>query len=122
MVHQSFGFDTAVSQARTAIYAANIEANGARNGIGLVKLMGRHSGFIAAFATLARQRRQLLPRPRSPLRPARAFLRALRERIAHRGHAVIVVAEGAGQDVLKSTGTRDASGNLRLADIGIVPS
>jgi 6-phosphofructokinase 1 len=117
MVHQSFGFDTAVSEARTAIYAANAEANGARNGVGLVKLMGRHSGFIAAYATLAHNDVNfcLVPEVRFDLR---VFLRALRERIAHRGHAVIVVAEGAGQDIVKATGTRDASGNVRLADIG----
>jgi 6-phosphofructokinase 1 len=117
MVQQSFGFDTAVSETRHAIYAGNVEANGARNGIALVKLMGRHSGFIAAYATLAHNDVNFCLVPEVPFR-LETFLAALRERIAQRGHAVIVVAEGAGQDIVKATGGRDASGNVRLADIG----
>lgn len=116
-VEKSFGFETAVSEAATAIYSAHAEAEGARNGIGLVKLMGRESGFIAAHAALAISDVNfcLVPEVRFSLD---AFLEALRLRLEKRGHAVIVVGEGAGQDLLKATGKQDASGNIRLGDIG----
>jgi 6-phosphofructokinase 1 len=117
-VEMSFGFETAVSEAATAIYSAHAEAEGARNGIGLVKLMGRESGFIAAFAALAISDVNfcLVPEVRFCLD---SFLQALRLRLQKRGHAVIVVGEGSGQDLLEATGERDASGNVRLGDIGI---
>ncbi len=117
-VEQSFGFETAVAESRDAIYGAHVEAIGARNGIGLVKLMGRESGFIAANATLATTQVNfcLVPEVRFSLE---AFLKALRERLARRRHAVVVAAEGAGQDLMKGTNQRDLSGNIRLGDIGI---
>ena len=115
---KSFGFETAVAEARTSIYAAHVEAEGARNGIGLVKLMGRESGFIAAHATLANSDVNFCLVPEVPF-TMEAFLSALAERLERRRHAVIVVAEGAGQDLLGKTGERDASGNARLTDIGI---
>lgn len=115
---KSFGFETAVAEARTSIYAAHVEAEGARNGIGLVKLMGRESGFIAAHATLANSDVNFCLVPEVPF-TMEAFLSALGERLERRRHAVIVVAEGAGQDLLGKTGERDASGNARLTDIGI---
>jgi 6-phosphofructokinase 1 len=117
-VEQSFGFETAVTESRAAIYAANVEAEGARNGVGLVKLMGRHSGFIAAFATLAHSDVNYCLIPEVPF-SLQGFLIVLRERLAKRGHAVIVVGEGAGQDLIAHTETTDASGNVRLADIGV---
>ena len=116
-VEKSFGFETAVSEAATAIYSAHAEAEGARNGIGLVKLMGRESGFIAAHAALAISDVNFCLVPEVPF-SLEAFLEALRLRLEKRGHAVIVVGEGAGQDLLKATGERDASGNVRLGDIG----
>ena len=117
LVDRSFGFETAVSEAATAIYSAHAEAEGARNGIGLVKLMGRESGFIAAHAALAISDVNfcLVPEVGFSLE---GFLEALRVRLEKRGHAVIVVGEGAGQDLLQATGERDASGNVRLGDIG----
>jgi 6-phosphofructokinase 1 len=117
-VEQSFGFDTAVTETRTAIYSAKSEADGARNGIGLVKLMGRQSGFIAAYATLANSVVNfcLIPEVRFTLE---GFLEALGTRLEKRGHAVIVAGEGAGQDLMAATDARDASGNIRLGDIGI---
>ena len=117
-VQQSFGFVTAVSEATKAIYSAHAEASGARNGIGLVKLMGRHAGFIAAYATLANSDVNfcLVPEVNFTLE---ALLKALQERLANRGHAVVVAAEGAGQDLMGTTEERDASGNIRLVDIGI---
>lgn len=117
-MERSFGFITAVSEATTAIYAAHSEAGGARNGIGLVKLMGRHSGFIAAFSTLANSDVNfcLVPEVRFGLEP---FLESLGERLEARHHAVVVVAEGAGQDLMADTLERDASGNIRLGDIGV---
>ncbi len=117
-VQMSFGFDTAVSEARRVTYAAHSEAEGARNGIGLVKLMGRESGFIAAYAALADTQVNFCLVPEVPF-GLETLLRALKERLERRGHAVIVVAEGAGQDLMKGTGEKDASGNIRLSDIGL---
>jgi 6-phosphofructokinase 1 len=115
----SFGFATAVEEARRAIVAAHCEAVGALNGIGLVKLMGRHSGFIAAHASLANSDVNFCLVPEVPFALQR-FLQALEERLEARRHAVIVVAEGVGQDLLQdpTRQERDASGNLRLKDIG----
>jgi len=117
-VQSSFGFDTAVSESRTAIESANTEALGARNGIGLVKLMGRESGFIAAWATLANNDVNFCLVPEAPF-SLEGFLKALKKRLKRRGHAVIVVGEGAGQNLFQDTGERDASGNIRFSDIGL---
>jgi len=116
-VQKTFGFETAVAEAHRAIYAAHTEATGARNGIGLVKLMGRDSGFIAAYASLIDSQVNFCLVPEVPFALA-GFLRALEERLAQRGHAVVVAAEGAGQELLAATAARDASGNLKLGDIG----
>ena len=117
-VERSFGFETAVSEAVKAIDAAHTEAKGARNGIGLVKLMGRESGFIAVYASLARSDVNFCLIPESPF-ALEKLLEALRDRLQRRGHAVIVVAEGAGQDLIQASGERDASGNIRFGDIGV---
>ncbi len=122
LVSRSFGFDTAVDVATRAIMSAHNEAEGYPNGIGLLKLMGRHSGFIAATATLAQQDVNfvLIPEVDFDLNGPNGFLAALDERLKSRGHAVIVVAEGAGQKFFDNTKTeRDASGNIKLNDIGI---
>jgi len=116
-IQTSFGFETAVSEARRATEAAHVEATGARNGIGLVRLMGRDSGFIAGYAALADTDVNFCLIPESPFRLGK-LLEALKERIERRGHAVIVVAEGAGQDLLQSPSERDPSGNPRYGDIG----
>jgi 6-phosphofructokinase 1 len=117
-VQKTFGFETAVTEARRATYAANTEAEAADNGIGLVKLMGRDSGFIAAYSVLVDSHVNfcLVPEVRFTLE---RFLPALAERLERRGHAVIVVAEGAGQDLMAATAERDASGNVRYGDIGV---
>jgi 6-phosphofructokinase 1 len=117
-VAKSFGFETAVSESRTAIYGAHTEALGVRNGVGLVKLMGRYSGFIAAYASLANNDVNFCLVPEVPF-SLEVFLEALRKRLAARGHAVIVVGEGAGQDLMELTCERDASGNIILEDIGV---
>ena len=117
-IQQSFGFETAGSEARRAIYAAHSEAQGARNGIGLVKLMGRDSGFIAAYAVLANSQVNFCLVPEVPF-TLEGLLKALEERLARQGYAVIVAAEGAGQDLLAQTAERDASGNIRYGDIGL---
>jgi 6-phosphofructokinase 1 len=122
LVSRSFGFDTAVDVATRAIMSAHNEAEGYPNGIGLLKLMGRHSGFIAATATLAQQDVNfvLIPEVDFDLNGSNGFLAALDERLKSRGHAVIVAAEGAGQKFFDNTKTeRDASGNIKLNDIGI---
>jgi 6-phosphofructokinase 1 len=117
-VQSSFGFDTAVSESRTAIDSAHAEALGARNGVGLVKLMGRESGFIAAYATMANSDVNFCLIPEAPF-TLEGFLKALKDRIKGRGHAVIVVGEGAGQDLMQGTGAKDASGNVKFNDIGL---
>ncbi|NMI01766.1 ATP-dependent 6-phosphofructokinase [Pseudonocardia acidicola] len=119
-IDQSFGFQTAFSVASDAIRAAQVEAKSTANGIGLVKLMGRHSGFIACYAALARSGADVVLIPEVPftLDGDGGLLAHLRRRVAERGHAVVVVAEGAGQELLESQGDADASGNAKLADIG----
>lgn len=122
-IPRSFGFTTAVEEARSAIEAAHTEARGAWNGIGLVKLMGRQSGFIAAHATLANNDVNFCLIPEIPfvLEGKGGFLEALETRLDLKHHAVIVVAEGVGQDLLQDPAhmERDPSGNLRLKDIGV---
>ena len=120
-VSQTFGFSTAVEAAKEIIDSAHMEARSVQNGISLVKVMGRHAGFIAAGATIASQdvNFTLIPEVSFALEGEGGFLAALRQRILKRSHAVIVVAEGAGQDLLAQSGQgRDASGNVRLGDIG----
>jgi len=116
-VQRSFGFETAVSEAGKSIVSAHAEALGARNGVGLVKLMGRASGFIAAFAALAYNDVNYCLIPEVPF-TLEGFFKSLEERLARKGHAVVVVGEGAGQDLMDKTLQRDASGNVRFGDIG----
>ena len=98
-VQKTFGFETAVSEARRATYAANAEAEAGQNGIGLVKVMGRDSGFIAAYSVLVDGHVNFCLVPEVPFTLER-LLAELSRRIERRGHAVIVVAEGAGQDLM----------------------
>lgn len=121
-VWRSFGYGTALEKAREAINCAHTEARDAPNGIGLVKLMGRHAGFIAAGAALASQEANfvLIPEIEFPLDGPGGFLEALHKRIEARQHAVVVVAEGAGQHLFAGArDERDASGNPRPHDIGV---
>lgn len=116
-VQKTFGFETAVAEANRAIYAAHTEATGARNGIGLVKLMGRDSGFIAANSALIDSQVNFCLVPEVPF-TLPGFLRSLEERLSRRRHAVVVIAEGAGQELLAVIAEHDASGNAKLGDIG----
>lgn len=122
LIDRSFGFDTAVGVAVNVIRSAHNEAVSAPNGIGLVKVMGRHSGFIAAAATLAMPEVNfcLIPESGFDLEGPRGLLEALKERLIHRKHVVIIVAEGAGQKFFgDKTKACDASGNIKLHDIGV---
>ena len=122
LVSRSFGFDTAVDVSTQAIRSAHNESAAYPNGIGLIKLMGRYSGFIAATATLAQQDVNfvLIPEVDFDLEGPNGFLTALEKRLNQRGHAVIVVAEGAGQKFFENITTeQDESGNIRLKDIGL---
>jgi len=124
LVEQTFGFETAVSIAIEAIRSAHTEAKSTENGVGLVRLMGRHSGYIAASAALAEPDVNLVLIPEIPfkLEGRDGVFEWLQARLHQSGHAVIVVAEGAGQDLLQdaeSSLERDASGNVKLADIGL---
>src|SRR5580704_9221136 len=119
---KSFGFETAFAEAVKAVSCAHVEAVSVINGIGLVKLMGRESGFIACYAALASQHVNfcLIPEVPFDLRGRWGFLEVLRQRIVQRKHAVILVAEGAGQQLLAANSSEtDASGNRRLGDIGL---
>jgi 6-phosphofructokinase 1 len=128
-ISRTFGHDTAVDQATQAICAAHVEAKGAPNGVGIVKLMGRHSGYIACKSALAMREVNvvLVPEQRFELNGGSGLFAYLEKRLRKRGHAVIVVAEGAGQDLfLASEGDggeggngTDASGNVKLHDIGV---
>ncbi|TQS46288.1 ATP-dependent 6-phosphofructokinase [Cryptosporangium phraense] len=119
-INQSFGFQTAFGRAAESIRTAHVEARTVPNGVGLVRLMGRHSGFIACYAALAKNDADFVLIPEVPftLEGDRGLLAHLRKRVVERGHAVVVVAEGAGQELLETNGT-DASGNRRLGDIGV---
>jgi 6-phosphofructokinase 1 len=120
-IERSFGFQTAFGKATEAIRAAHVEATAFPNGIGLVQLMGRHCGFIACYAALANNDTDYVLIPEVPFAldgPA-GFLEHLKARVLDRGHAMVVVAEGAGQEYLEDEPQRrDASGNLRLGDFG----
>jgi 6-phosphofructokinase 1 len=119
---RSFGFATAVEAARSVIRAAHTEARAAWNGVGLVKLMGRHSGFIAANATLANSDVNFCLVPEVPLvlEGEHGFLTELERRLDRKAHAVVVVAEGTGQELMRADSpiAHDASGNVKLADVG----
>lgn len=123
LIQKSFGFDTAIAQTVHAIRCAHVEAKGAINGVGLIKIMGRLSGHIAANAALAQNDTNFVLIPEVPfaLKGRNGFLMALEKRIKFSGHAVIMVAEGAGQDLLRKIDEpveTDPSGNLKLYDVG----
>jgi 6-phosphofructokinase 1 len=121
-VTRTFGYLTAIEEACRVIDCAHTEAHSVQNGISVVRLMGRHAGFIAAGATVASQDVNFCLVPEVPFRleGERGFLAALKQRVLRRAHAVVVVAEGAGQDLLaNSEPERDASGNVKLRDIGL---
>lgn len=117
VIDKSFGFDTAVEEAQRAINAAHVEAESVENGIGLVKLMGRDSGFIAMYATLANRDVDCCLIPESPfyLEGPGGLYEFIEERIRANGHMVIVIAEGAGETLDE----RDDSGNKLFKDVGL---
>jgi len=122
LIQKSFGFETAFSIANNIIRHAHNEAEGAYNGIALIKLMGRDSGFIAASAALSIQEVNfvLIPEITFDLYGPHGFLKVLRKRLEERQHAVIVVAEGAGQEFFDPENKeKDASGNIKHKDIGV---
>ncbi len=114
---RTFGYETAVAMSQAPILSAHMESKGVRNGIGLVKLMGRESGFVAASATLASSDVNMVLVPEVPFTLTK-LMSFLEMRIKTKSHAVIVVAEGAGQDHVPGSGA-DASGNKQLGDIGL---
>ncbi|BAT78376.1 ATP-dependent 6-phosphofructokinase 6-like [Vigna umbellata] len=125
VIDKSFGFDTAVEEAQRAINAAHVEAESIENGIGVVKLMGRYSGFIAMYATLASRDVDCCLIPESPfyLEGKGGLFEFIEKRLKENGHMVIVIAEGAGQDLLTESmqdmDQKDASGNKLLQDVGL---
>ena len=123
-IDKSFGFDTAFCAGVDVIHSAHVEASGVKNGIGIVKLMGRHSGFIACHASIASTDVDAVLIPEVPIRleGKNGLFAFLEKRLAQGRHALIVVAEGAGQDLCaESSGAQtDRSGNVKLRDIGVV--
>lgn len=125
VIDKSFGFDTAVEEAQRAINAAHVEVESVENGVGVVKLMGRYSGFIAMYATLASRDVDCCLIPESPfyLEGQGGLFEFVEERLKENGHVVIVLAEGAGQDYvapdLHPVDEKDASGNRLLLDVGL---
>ncbi|PXF57002.1 MAG: diphosphate--fructose-6-phosphate 1-phosphotransferase [Deltaproteobacteria bacterium] len=122
LVNKTFGFDTAVEMASQSIRCAHTEAIGAPNGVGLVKVMGRYSGSIASAATNALREVNfcLIPESDFDLEGENGLLKALEHRLRDRGHAVVVVSEGAGQRYVAGDQViRDPSGNIKLGDIGV---
>ncbi|XP_051137275.1 ATP-dependent 6-phosphofructokinase 6-like [Andrographis paniculata] len=121
VIDKSFGFDTAVEEAQRAINAAHVEAESAENGIGVVKLMGRYSGFIAMYATLASRDVDCCLIPESPfyLEGRGGLFEYIEKSFKENGHMVIVIAEGAGQELLAAKDEKDASGNRLLQDVGL---
>jgi len=121
-IDKSFGFETAFAEAVQAVKCAYVEATGALNGIGLIRLMGRDSGFIACYSAIAAGNVDfvLIPEVDFALEGERGLLEALRYKLAKRKSAVIVVAEGAGQELMHVDCSKtDASGNKKLGDIGL---
>jgi len=121
LIDRSFGFNTAVAKAVEVVSAAHVEAQSAMNGVGLVKVMGRDSGFIAAHTALASHEVNFVLIPEVPfnLEGYNGFLTHLEERLKKRKHAVIVIAEGAMQDQLLTDKKFDAGGNVKMADVGV---
>ena len=118
---QSFGFQTALSEGTSAIRAAHVEACGCPQGVGLVKLMGRHSGFIACYSSLAVSDANFVLIPEVPfeLEGEKGLFASLKRQLETSGNAVIVVAEGAGQHLMEQTQKTDASGNKKFGDVGV---
>ncbi len=120
-IGESFGFETAFTVAARSVRAAQVEAAASPNGVGLVKLMGRHSGFIACYAALASHAADfvLIPEVDYPMDGEHGLLASLERRVLGHGYAVVVVAEGVGRDLIAAEGTAtDASGNQTLGDVG----
>lgn len=125
VIDKSFGFDTAVEEAQRAINAAHVEAESIENGVGIVKLMGRYSGFIAMYATLASRDVDCCLIPESPfyLEGPGGLFEFMEKRLKENGHMIIVTAEGAGQELfsesMRKIDQQDASGNKQLQDVGL---
>jgi len=120
-IDKSFGFETAFSQASDVCIKAHNEAKGAYNGIAIVKLMGRDSGFIAANTTLATGDVNfvLIPEMKFDLYGDKGLINQIKKRVEARQHALIIIAEGAGQYFFDASSDTDASGNKKYSDIGI---
>jgi 6-phosphofructokinase 1 len=117
-VSRTFGFFSAVEEAKRVLDCAHTEARSVLGGIGVVKLMGRHAGFVTAGAVVASQDVNFALIPEAPFK-LEGFLSALKQRMANKSHAVIAIAEGAGQRLLSADKAElDASGNVKLRDIG----
>ncbi len=122
LIGTSFGFQTAFARAAESINLARVEADSTMGGVGIVKVMGRHAGFIACYAALANHDADfvLIPEVSFDLDSPDGLLARVRNRVAEEGSAVIVLAEGAGQEHLDSRQGADASGNVKLADFASV--
>ncbi|CAD7929591.1 unnamed protein product [Amoebophrya sp. A25] len=122
LIDRSFGFLTAVEEAKKAIRSAKVEAaSNMPNGIGIVKLMGRSAGYISALSTISMGSSVdlcLIPEVPVVLEGEKGVLPHLARVLHTRGHAVVVVAEGAGEELMGSAAETDKSGNKKLPAIG----
>jgi 6-phosphofructokinase 1 len=120
LITRTFGFETAAGVATQAVNATHVEAEGAYHGIGLIKVMGRNAGFVAAHAALASKQVNflLVPEQDFDLDGEAGLLTHLTHRVLTRGHALVLVSEGAGQRFFNTDRGTDASGNARFGDIG----
>jgi 6-phosphofructokinase 1 len=120
-IDRSFGFVSAVEAAQASIRSAKTEAMcTVPNAIGIIKLMGRSAGYLATFAALGSGDVDLVLVPEVPivLDGPGGVLPFLRQRVKEQKFAVVVVAEGAGEELLEATNVVDRGGNRLLPPIG----
>jgi len=129
IIDRSFGFESAVAEAKVAIKSAKVEASCAPNGIGVVKLMGRDSGYIAAHSTISSHGDvDLLLIPELKIDfdvdSSTNIFNHLHNTLLNKGHAVVVLSEGAGAEHLLQETTRNSKTSAdgtqpKLPPIGI---
>mmetsp|Transcript_20291 Transcript_20291/g.48093 ORF Transcript_20291/g.48093 Transcript_20291/m.48093 type:complete len:415 (+) Transcript_20291:167-1411(+) len=114
---RTFGFDTAVAKASEVIRNALVEASSCDRGVGIVKLMGRDSGFVAMHAATAADVVDLCMIPEVKV-DMKDVIEHVDATLAKKKYMVIAVAEGAGQELV-STGKQDDTGHTVYGDIGV---
>eukprot|EP00668_Euglena_longa_P014128 GGOE01018102.1.p1 GENE.GGOE01018102.1~~GGOE01018102.1.p1 ORF type:complete len:494 (+),score=144.75 GGOE01018102.1:38-1483(+) len=116
---KTFGFDTAVEVASKVIDCSFVEASSVKNGVGVVKVMGRDSGFVARNAALSNNVVDacLIPEVPFEIKGNGGLLPWLDGHLATKHCAVIVICEAAGQQHLPCLG-KDPTGHNIYEDTG----